>query len=129
MQRSFLVALAALVVATPAFACTGPSVQISGEFQTGDKGWGEADGQFQPKGGEAGLTPQVGTQTARWNAGAALANLDACVTIAMPETTADATRSYAGMLFWVVDKDNFYEAVISPNGMFTVARKVGGRIM
>lgn len=129
MRRSPLIALAVLLVATPAFACTGGSVQISGDFQTGDKGWGEADAQFQPKAAEAVFTPQVGTQTARWNAGTALADLDACVTIAMPETTADASRSYAGMLFWVVDKDNFYEAVISPNGMFTVARKVRGRIV
>jgi hypothetical protein len=129
MRRSPLIALAVLLVASPAFACTGGSVQISGDFQTGDKGWGEADAQFQPKGAEAVFTPQVGTQTARWNAGTALANLDACVTIAMPETTADASRSYAGMLFWVTDKDNFYEAVISPNGMFTVARKVRGRIL
>jgi len=129
MRRSQLIALAVLLVASPAFACSGGSVQISGDFQTGDKGWGEADAQFQPKGAEVVFTPQVGTQTARWNAGTTLANLDACATIAMPETTADASRSYAGMLFWVVDKDNFYEAVISPNGMFTVARKVGGRIM
>ena len=34
-----------------------------------------------------------------------------------------------GMLFWVVDKDNFYQAVIAPNGMFTVARKVSGKIV
>jgi hypothetical protein len=129
MLRIPLIALTVLLVATPALACTGPSGQISGDFQTGDKGWGEADAQFQPKGAEAVFTAQVGTQTARWNAGTALTDLDACVTIAMPESTADAARSYAGMLFWVVDKDNFYQAVISPNGMFTVARKVHGRIM
>ena len=72
MRRSPLIALAVLLVASPAFACTGGSVQISGDFQTGDKGWGEADAQFQPKGAEAVITPQVGTQTARWNAGTAL---------------------------------------------------------
>ncbi len=129
MRMSPLVALALLYAANPALACTGASAHISGEFQTGDKGWGEPDAQFQPKAAEAVFTPQVGTQTARWNAGPALTDLDACVTLAMPETTADASRSYAGMLFWVVDKDNFYQAVISPNGMFTVARKVRGRIV
>lgn len=124
-----LIALAVLLAATPAIACTGQSVRLSGDFQTGDTGWGPPDAQFQPKGAEAVFIPQVGTQTARWNAGTTLTDLDACVTIAMPESTADATRSYAGMLFWVTDKDNFYEAVISPNGMFTVARKVRGRIV
>jgi hypothetical protein len=124
-----LVALAALLLATPAMACSGPSVVISGDFKTGADGWGDADVQFQPQGSTAVLTPQVGTQTARWNAGAELTDLEACVSIAMPATTADATRSYAGMLFWVTDKDNFYQAVVSPNGMFTVARKVAGRIV
>jgi len=123
-----LIVLVALLTASPAVACTGQSVHLSGDFQTGDTGWGAQDAQFQPKGAEAVFTPQVGTQTARWNAGTTLTDLDACVTIAMPETTADAARSYAGILFWVTDKDNFYEAVVSPNGMFTVARKVRGRI-
>lgn len=123
-----LIALVALLAASPAVACTGQSVHLSGDFQTGDAGWGPQDAQFQPKGAEAVFTPQVGTQTARWNAGTTLTDLDACVTVALPETTADATRSYAGLLFWVTDKDNFYEAVVSPNGMFTVARKMRGRI-
>src|SRR4026209_56412 len=118
MRRSPLIALALMLVASPAFACNGQSVKISGDFQTGEKAWGEPDAQFQPKGAEAIFTPLVSTQTARWNAGTALADVDACVTIAMPAATADATRSYAGMLFWVIDKDNFYQAVVSPNGMF-----------
>jgi hypothetical protein len=129
MRRSHLIAFAALLIASPAFACSGPSFKISGDFQSGEKAWGESDAQFQIKGAEAVFTAQVGTQSARWNAGTPLTDLDACVTIAMPQVTADASRSYAGMLFWVVDKDNFYQAVIAPNGMFTVARKVGGKIV
>ena len=129
MRRSHLIAFAALLIASPAFACSGPTFKISGDFQPGEKAWGESDAQFQLKGAEAVFTAQVGTQSARWNAGTPLNDLDACVTIAMPQVTADASRSYAGMLFWVVDKDNFYQAVIAPNGMFTVARKVSGKIV
>jgi hypothetical protein len=124
-----MIVCAALAVASPAVACTGQSVQLAGDFQTGEKGWGEADVQFQPKGPEVALTPQPATQTARWNAGTTLSDLDACVTVAMPEKSTDASRSYAGLLFWVTDKDNFYEAVVSPNAMFTVARKMRGRIL
>ena len=47
----------------------------------------------------------------------------------MPATTTDASRTYAGLLFWLTDKDNFYEVVVAPNGLFTVARKVDGKIM
>ncbi|MEE8579501.1 MAG: hypothetical protein V3S78_06065, partial [Hyphomicrobium sp.] len=69
------------------------------------------------------------TQTARWNRGVNLTNLDSCVTISMPEATTEVSRSYAGLLFWLEDKNNFYEAVISPNGLFTVARKIRGKLV
>jgi hypothetical protein len=129
MRHVSIIVCAALAAASPALACTGQSVQLAGDFQIGEKGWGDADAQFQPKAAEAVLTPQPGTQTARWNSGATLGDLDACLTVAMPEKTVDPARSYAGLLFWVTDKDNFYEAVISPNGMFTVARKLSGSIL
>jgi hypothetical protein len=115
-------------LASPTLACTGTTV-ISGDFQTGANGWGEPDAQFRVEGSEAILTPEPGTQTARWDAGKPLSNTDTCVTIAMPASDADASRGYAGLLFWVVDKDNFHQAVISRNGLITVARKAGGRIL
>lgn len=129
-MRAAPIALAFLLLAPPAFACPGTGeVGASRDFQMGEKGWGEPDAQFRIEGEAAILTPQVGTQTARWNAGSTLANADVCITITMPESTKDASRGYAGLLFWGVDKDNFHQAVISPNGMLTVARKVGGRIL
>lgn len=127
MHRAYFTALALLLLMSPAAACV--EAAGSGEFQMGASTWGEADDQFKTQGSEAIFTPQIGTQTARWNAGLSLNDVDACATFAMPATTADASRSYAGLLFWVTDKDNFYQAVISPNGMFTVARKVAGRIV
>ena len=127
MHRAYFTALALLLLASPAAACT--EAAGSAEFQMDAGAWGEADDQFKPQGSEAIFTPQIGTQTARWNAGVSLNDADVCATFAMPATTADASRSYAGLLFWVTDKDNFYQAVISPNGMFTIARKVAGRIV
>lgn len=118
----------ALLFAPPAWAC-GEPVLIGGDFQTGASAWGEPDGQFRVSGGEATLTPEAGTQTARWNAGNAATNFDACVTVAMPDSAEDAARGYAGLLFWVIDKDNFHQAVISRNGMVTIARKAGGKIL
>lgn len=127
-MRILPLALFGLLLASPALACSEPAA-IGGDFQTGANGWGEADAQFRVAGAEATFTPEVGTQTARWNAGKALTNLDACVTIAMPASGEDTARGYAGLLFWVIDKDNFHQAVISRNGMVTIARKAGGRIL
>ena len=50
-----LIALAVPLLVSPAFACRGGSALISGEFKTGEKGWGEADAQFQVTGGEVVL--------------------------------------------------------------------------
>ncbi|MGI9403506.1 MAG: hypothetical protein ACR2OF_03225, partial [Hyphomicrobium sp.] len=129
MRLHFLIALGLLLAAPPAFACTGQSVHLEADFRTHDLAWGEEDARFQVSGGEAVLKSAPGTQTARWNRGVNLNDLDACVTITMPEATAEASRSYAGLLFWLEDKNNFYEAVISPNGLFTVARKIRGKLV
>jgi hypothetical protein len=123
------IALGLLLAASPAFACTGQSVYLNADFSTHHLAWGEEDARFQVSGGEAVLKPAPGTQTARWNRGLNLTNLDSCVTISMPEATTEASRSYAGLLFWLEDKNNFYEAVISPNGLFTVARKIRGKLV
>jgi len=129
MRLHSLIALGLLLAASPALACTGQSVHLEADFPTHDLAWGEEDARFQVSEGKAILKPAPGTQTARWNAGVNLTDLDACVTITMPEATAEASRSYAGLLFWVEDKNNFYEAVISPNGLFTVARKIRGKLV
>ncbi len=121
-------ALFAVLFAGPAWACSEPAL-IGGDFQPGASAWGEPDAQFRVSGGEATFTPEAGTQTARWNAGKAATNFEACVTVAMPDSDEDAARGYAGLLFWVIDKDNFHQAVISRNGMVTIARKAGGKIL
>jgi hypothetical protein len=93
-----------MLAASPALACTGQSVHLEGDFKTSDLGWGQEDGQFQVTGKEAVVTPQPGTQTARWDTGVSLTDLDVCVTVTMPTTAADASRTYAGLVFWLTDK-------------------------
>ncbi len=128
MRLHTAITLALMLAATPALACTGQSVYLAGDFRTGELGWGGEDASFKVAGSQADFTPQPGTQTARWDTGVSLTDLDACVTVAMPTSTTDASQTYAGVLFWLTDKDNFYEVVVAPNGLFTVARKVRGKI-
>lgn len=128
MRPIFLAALAFFAAAAPALACTGKSVHLEGDFVIGDPGWGPQDERFNVQGAKAVLTPEPGTQTARWDSGLTLGDLDACVTLTMPTDPTDTSRTYAGLLFWLTDKNNFYEAVFAPNGLFTVARKINGKI-
>ena len=54
-------------------------------------------------------------------------DLDACASVSLAKTTTDPTTSYAGLIFWVEDSRNYYQAVIAPNGYFTVARIADGK--
>ena len=128
MRALSAITLTLMLAASPALACTGGSVHLAGDFKTGDLGWGQVDANFKVAGPEASLMAQPGTQTARWDTAVTLADLDACVTVTMPAETAEPSRTYAGLLFWLTDRDNFYQAVMAPNGLFTLARKVGGRL-
>ena len=49
--------------------------------------------------------------------------------MALAKATSDPTTSYAGLIFWVEDSRNYYQAVIAPNGYFTVARIADGKAL
>ena len=130
MPRLSLTVLSLLLLAgSPAAACSGQSVYLEGAFKTGDLGWGDADAQFRVSGSEATFAPQWGAQTARWDSGLYVGDTEACVTVTMLANAADASRTYAGLLFWLTGKDDFYEFVAAPNGYFSVARKVQGALV
>lgn len=129
-MRRALTALGVLLLAgTPAAACGGQSVFLEGPFKTGATGWGDADAQFEITGSEATLVPLPGMQTARWDAGLFVGDVQACVTLTMPAGAPDAARTYAGLSFWLTGKDDFYEFVVAPNGFFSIARKMRGALI
>ena len=130
MSRLALIASGLLLLAvSPTAACGGGSVYLEGAFKTGEIGWGDADAHFQVSGSEATFAPEPGTQTARWNASLSVGDADACVTLTMPANVADPSRTYAGLLFWVMGKDDFYEFVVAPNAFFSITRKVRGALV
>ena len=130
MSRLALIASGLLLLAvSPTAACGGGSVYLEGAFKTGEIGWGDADAHFQVSGSEATFAPEPGTQTARWDASLSVGDADACVTLTMPANVADPSRTYAGLLFWVMGKDDFYEFVVAPNAFFSITRKVRGALV
>ncbi|HUJ37509.1 MAG TPA: hypothetical protein VLW88_07505 [Hyphomicrobium sp.] len=126
MPRLSLPALGLLLAVSPAGACGGQSVYLDSAFRTGPTGWGDADAQFQVAGSEATIAPLAGMQSARWDAGLFVGDADACATLTMPASAGDGARTYAGLLFWLTGKDDFYEFVVAANGFFSIARKVKG---
>src|SRR5262249_8822903 len=118
----------AVNVAPPA-GCGGGKVLFEDVFAEHDSNWGVQDGQFGIAGGEAVFSPAPGTPALRWNRVFVFGDLDACANFLLGKETSDPTASYAGLLFWVEDSRNYYQAVMAPNGYFTVARIVDGKVV
>jgi hypothetical protein len=116
------------ITAAPSDCGTG-KVLFDDGFAAHDSSWGSKDGQFAIAGGAAVFTPTPGTPAMRWNRAFVFGDLDACAKVELSKTTTDPTKSYAGLLFWVQDSRNYYQAVIAPNGYFTVARIVDGKVV
>jgi hypothetical protein len=68
-----------------------------------------------------------GTRTFRWNRAFVFGDVDACATL-RGAATSDPTASYAGLIFWVQDDRNYYQAVLARSGHFTVARVADGKV-
>ena len=98
-------------------------------FTAHDASWGVKDSQFAVSDGEAVFSPAPGTPVMRWNRAFVFGDIDACATIELAKPTPDPTKSYAGLLFWVQDSRNYFQAALAPNGYFTVARIVDGKVV
>jgi hypothetical protein len=109
--------------------CGAGRMLFEDRFAGYDPMWGAKDGQVSFGGGQAEFDPTPGTPTLRWNRAFVFNDLDACASVRLAGATVDPTASYAGLLFWVQDSRNYYQAVIAPNGYFTVARIVDGKVV
>jgi hypothetical protein len=114
------------VAAAP--GCADGKVLFEDGFKSHDPTWGPKDARLEISSGEAVFSPIPGTRTFRWNRVFVFDDVDACATVRLAKNTTDPTSSYAGLMFWVEDNRNFYQAVIAPNGYFTVARVVDGKV-
>ncbi|MEE8531075.1 MAG: hypothetical protein V3S34_02550, partial [Hyphomicrobium sp.] len=113
--------------AASAPGCADGKVLYVDNFRAHDPTWGRKDARLKISSGKAVFTPVPGTRTFRWNRVFVFDDLDACATVSLAKGTSDATASYAGLMFWVEDNQNYYQAVIAPNGYFTIARIINGR--
>jgi hypothetical protein len=113
--------------AASAPSCADGKVLFVDDFRAHDPTWGRKDARLKISSGKAVFTPVPGTRTFRWNRVFVFDDLDACATVSLAKGTSDATASYAGLMFWVEDNQNYYQAVIAPNGYFTIARIINGR--
>jgi hypothetical protein len=112
----------------PPAGCADSKAIFEDRFTKHDQAWGPQDDRLTISGGEAAFKPAPGTGMFRWNRAFMFSDVDVCANVRLAKNTPDPTASYAGLLFWVADNKNYYQAVIAPNGYFTVARVVDGKV-
>jgi hypothetical protein len=112
---------------SPVAGCGEGKVLFDDEFKVHDPMWGAKSAELNIADGQAAFDPAPGTPTLRWNRGFVFGDLDACASVRLAKETGDPTTSYAGVIFWVEDSRNYYQAVVAPNGYFTVARIADGK--
>lgn len=94
------------------------------DFAALDPGWGQPDEIVSAKNGKLIITPQpnrlhhIFCQAALWE------NADIAVKVAQIDGAPDRP---AGIIFWAFDHDNYYAAILQPDGHFLVVRRVGGK--
>ena len=108
--------------------CGAGKVLFEDAFTSHDPAWGPKDDRLAIASGEAVLSPVPGTRTLRWNRAFVFEDVDVCATAHLTSYTSDTITSYAGLMFWVRDDRNYYQAVIAESGHFTVARVVDGKV-
>jgi hypothetical protein len=131
MTRSFarvvIAGLALAIGCSAADACQGSKVLFEDKFTTADPTWGPQSDKFKIAGGKAIMTAPLNNDYWAWNTGFVFEDADICYTVTLVDKVSDPTKTYAGLMFWVADNQNFYVFLTSPNGSFKVSRRVAGQ--
>ena len=108
-------------------ACTGDKILFEEKFEFADPSWGTQSDAFKIVDGKAILRAPQNTVQLQLNAAFVFDNADICITVLLTEQTSDPTNSPGGLMFWVMDNQNFLVLIRSSNGYFRVARKIAGQ--
>ena len=110
-----------------ALACSGDKVLFEEKFDTADPAWGAQSDMFKVGSGKATIRAAKGTGQFYWNRAFVFDNIDVCYTTTLTDKTADPTNSFGGLMFWVIDNQNFYVLNTASNGNYQIGRRVDGQ--
>jgi hypothetical protein len=130
MRGSILVAGAAALwlasIAAPALACEGSKVLYEDPFDRLDPTWGEEDDAFHIDRGKLVILPDPDQAYYAFNNSGYYTDIDLCADVIA--VNADLSGdSYAGVIFWGTDKDNYYSVLITADGYASVFRRQKGK--
>jgi len=119
------IAALSLAASVQAYACEGASVLYEDDFTAADPAWGNYS---DLKIGNGVLTLLVNPDSGyplENQSGFFEGNYDVCVDVVQKNT--DPSTSWASLLFWGIDYENYYLFQAATNGYVNVARKQKGR--
>lgn len=111
-----------------AFACEGKEVLFEDNFESLDPTWGEADDSFYLQDGRLVVSPSLDKYYAALNTAGVYDNIDFCVRIYSLKADPKG-NTFAGVIFWASDYDNYYYALVAGDGAVAIFRRQRGKVL
>jgi hypothetical protein len=120
-------------IAPPPFSsvdCKPESAIFYDDFHKPDPGWNltVSDSQHYDE-GQLVLKPAAGDGASPKYLSLRYENVTICAHVKSPPQLKAPNDTYGGVVFWATDIDNYYFAVVSPDGGYEIWRKFGGNFI
>jgi hypothetical protein len=111
-----------------ALGCEGSQVLYEDKFDDLASTWGPADDSFFIQDGRLTITPGYDEYYSALNTMGLYDDIDLCGEITAVKADPDG-NSFAGLIFWAIDYDNYYYLMITAEGSLGVFRRQRGRVL
>ena len=111
-----------------ALACQGSQVLFEDGFATLDPTWGTADDAFFIEDGQLTIMPGYDEYYSALNTMGTYEDIDLCFNLEAIKADPEG-NSFAGLIFWAIDYDNYYYVVVTAEQSIGVFRRQRGRVL
>ncbi len=118
----------AAAVSADAFACQGSRVLFEDSFDSLMPTWGTADDSFFLKDGALTISPGYDEYYSALNTMGVYDDIDFCTELTAVKADPEG-NSFAGIIFWASDYDNYYYLVVTAEGSVGAFRRQRGRVL
>ena len=111
-----------------AVACQGSQVLFEDGFETLAPTWGNADDAFFLEDGQLTIMPGYDEYYASLSTMGTYEDIDYCLNLEAIKADPEG-NSFAGLLFWAIDYDNYYYVMVTAEQSISVFRRQRGRVL
>ena len=111
-----------------ALACQGSKVLFEDSFATLEPTWGNADDAFFLEDGQLTIMPGYDEYYSALNTMGTYEDIDLCFNLEAIKADPEG-NSFAGLIFWAIDYDNYYYVVVTAEQSIGVFRRQRSRVL